>query len=171
VFATESSKPTRRCWAGSACTRTRKPQIFLWSFWRGMKKQTRRPPKPGNLAGSSVSGTNRESFPPHAIDIVYGALRCVWHCPFVYVYVDAIDVVRLVTFLRLIQSQSQTGPASSEALKHNPQTLTLVLLQDIERLDKGVLRYLHYSITFQNQYILLLIYNYLFVKSRTNGQE
>lgn len=84
---------------------------------------------------------------------VYGALRCVWHCPFVYENVDAIDVVRLVTFLRLIQSQSQTGPASSETLKHYPQTLALVFLQDIEKLGKGVLRNFHYSITFQNQYI------------------
>lgn len=74
--------------------------------------------------------------------------------------------MRLVTFLRLIQSQSQTGPASSEALKHNPQTFALVLLQDIEKLGKGVLRYFHHSITFQNQYIILLIYNHLSVKSR-----
>jgi hypothetical protein len=88
----------------------------------------------GILARSSVGWSDREAPPPHVVDIVYGALNSVGDSPLVYQNVDALDVVGLVAVLRLIQSQTQSGPASAKALEHNPQAHTLIFFQDIEQL-------------------------------------
>jgi len=88
----------------------------------------------GTLAGSPVGRADREASAPHAVYIVYGALYGIGYCPFIYQNVDSLDFVGLITVLRLIQSQTQTGSASSKALEHHAQTLTLILFQHIEQL-------------------------------------
>ena len=50
--------------------------------------------------------------------------------------------------LRLIQSQTQPGPASAKALEHNPQALALILFQDVEQLGEGGFCYFHNAVTF-----------------------
>ena len=113
-------------------------------YWIILEK-LKTPPAHGErvLAGSPVGRANREALAPHAVDVVYGAFNGIGGGSPVYQNVDSLDVVGLVTVLRLIQSQTQTGSASSKALKHHPQTLALILFQDIEQLCEGSLCYSH----------------------------
>jgi hypothetical protein len=53
----------------------------------------------------------------------------------------------MVTVLRLIQSQPQSGTASPKAFEHYAQILALIFLKDIEQLRESSFGYLHNPFT------------------------
>ena len=102
--------------------------MCCWFIWR---KSQEIPGVPGNetLARSPVGGPDREALSPKAVDEVHGTLTGIGGGSLIYQNVDLLDFESLVTVLRLIQSQTQSGPASSKALEHDPKALALILFQ------------------------------------------
>lgn len=91
-------------------------------------------PREWTLARSPVGRADREALSPKAVDEVHSTLTGIGGGSLIYQNVDLLDLESLVTVLRLIQSQTQSGPASSKALEHNPKALALILLQYVAQL-------------------------------------